>query len=93
VIDVPSVGRMQVMKDPQGAAFYLYEPASADRPPEAPAELGEASWHALMTTDSSAAMKFGQILNGPMEVPGGDWIVNAMDPQGAAFALHARKAG
>src|SRR5512134_685220 len=34
----------------------------------------------------------GQILNGPMEVPGGDMIVNAMDPQGAAFALHARTA-
>jgi predicted enzyme related to lactoylglutathione lyase len=34
----------------------------------------------------------GQILNGPMEVPGGDWIVNGMDPQGAAFALHQRKA-
>jgi hypothetical protein len=27
-----------------------------------------------------------------MEVPGGDWVVNAMDPQGAAFGLHARKA-
>ena len=34
----------------------------------------------------------GQILNGPMEVPGGDWIVNAADPQGAAFSLHARRA-
>jgi predicted enzyme related to lactoylglutathione lyase len=33
----------------------------------------------------------GKILNGPMEVPGGDWIVNAMDPQGASFALHFRK--
>lgn len=33
----------------------------------------------------------GKILNGPMEVPGGDRIVNAMDPQGAAFSLHARK--
>jgi predicted enzyme related to lactoylglutathione lyase len=33
----------------------------------------------------------GQILNGPMEVPGGDWIVNAMDPQGAAFSLHQKK--
>ena len=33
-----------------------------------------------------------EILNGPMEVPGGDWIVNAMDPQGAAFSLHAKKA-
>lgn len=34
----------------------------------------------------------GRILNGPMEVPGGDWVVNAMDPQGAAFSLHAKKA-
>jgi len=32
----------------------------------------------------------GRILNGPMEVPGGDRIVQCMDPQGAAFALHAR---
>jgi predicted enzyme related to lactoylglutathione lyase len=33
----------------------------------------------------------GQIINGPMEVPGGDWIVMAVDPQGASFALHAKK--
>lgn len=33
----------------------------------------------------------GQILNGPMEVPGGDWVVNCMDPQGAAFSLHQKK--
>lgn len=33
----------------------------------------------------------GQILNGPMEVPGGDWIVNCMDPQGAVFSLHSLK--
>jgi hypothetical protein len=161
VIEVPAVGRMQMMKDPQGAAFYIYEPATADQPPEGAAEVGEASWHELLTTDAPAAMKFytevfgwqpsealdmgpmgkyqmfnrphgmiggmmnkspemahvppnwqiyfrvpditvaaerikangGQITNGPMEVPGGDWVVNAMDPQGAAFALHAKKAG
>jgi uncharacterized protein len=159
VIEVPTVGRMQMMRDPQGAAFYIYEPASADQLPEAPAEIGEASWHELMTTDAPAAMTFysqvfgwqpsealdmgpmgkyhmfnrphgmiggmmnkppemahvppiwqiyfrvpditaaverikangGQILNGPMEVPGGDRVVNATDPQGAAFQLHARK--
>jgi hypothetical protein len=34
----------------------------------------------------------GQVVNGPMEVPGGDWIVQCMDPQGAMFALHQRKA-
>jgi predicted enzyme related to lactoylglutathione lyase len=33
----------------------------------------------------------GQVTNGPMEVPGGDWIVSGVDPQGAHFSLHARK--
>jgi uncharacterized protein len=31
----------------------------------------------------------GTIANGPMEVPGGQWIVQALDPQGALFALVA----
>jgi uncharacterized protein len=160
VIDVPTVGRMQMMTDPQGAAFYIYEPSSSDQAPEGRPNVGEASWHELMTTDAPAAMKFysevfgweeseamdmgpmgkyymfnrphgmiggmmnkppemaqvppnwqiyfrvpdinaaverikangGQILNGPMEVPGGDMVLNAMDPQGAAFSLHEVKA-
>jgi uncharacterized protein len=160
VIEIPDVGRMQMMMDPQGAAFYIYEPARTEQRAEAAPEIGEASWHELMTTDAPAAMKFyeqvfgwqpseamdmgpmgkyqmfnrphgmiggmmnkppemanvppnwqiyfrvpdvhaaverikangGKILNGPMEVPGGDWVVNAMDPQGAAFGLHTRKA-
>jgi uncharacterized protein len=33
----------------------------------------------------------GQVLNGPMEVPGGAWIINGLDPQGAMFALVAPK--
>jgi len=32
----------------------------------------------------------GQVLNGPMDVPGGDRIAQCMDPQGAAFAVHSR---
>jgi uncharacterized protein len=160
IIDVPTVGRMQMLKDPQGAAFYIIQPTPREERPEGAPQLGDASWHELMTTDAEAAMKFysevfgwqpseamdmgemgkyqmfnrpvgmiggmmnkpkemanvppnwgiyflvsdinaaiervkangGQILNGPMEVPGGDWIVNAMDPQGAAFSLHAKKA-
>jgi predicted enzyme related to lactoylglutathione lyase len=31
----------------------------------------------------------GQVLFGPSEVPGGSWIINALDPQGALFALVA----
>ena len=32
----------------------------------------------------------GQVLNGPMEVPGGDVIAQCVDPQGALFALHGK---
>ena len=32
----------------------------------------------------------GQIVNGPMEVPGGDRIAVILDPQGAAFAVHSK---
>jgi len=33
----------------------------------------------------------GKILHGPVQVPGGSWIINGLDPQGAAFALVAPK--
>lgn len=34
----------------------------------------------------------GQVINGPMEVPGGDMVANCIDPQGAYFSVHASKA-
>lgn len=33
----------------------------------------------------------GKVLRGPNEVPGGNWVVHAADPQGAVFALHGPK--
>jgi predicted enzyme related to lactoylglutathione lyase len=33
----------------------------------------------------------GKVLNGPTEVPGGSWIINALDPQGAMFCLVSNK--
>jgi predicted enzyme related to lactoylglutathione lyase len=33
----------------------------------------------------------GQVLNGPMEVPGGSWIAQCSDPQGAMFAIVSQK--
>lgn len=160
VVEVPTVGRMQMVQDPQGAAFYVFQPAMTDFPPEAMPQVGECGWHELMTTDAPAALRFysdvfgwqpsqsmdmgamgqyhmfnrphgmiggmmnkppqmahipphwqiyfrvagideavtqiiangGRILNGPIEVPGDDVIINGMDPQGAAFSLVARKA-
>jgi len=34
----------------------------------------------------------GTVINGPMEVPGGDWIVAGLDRQGATFAVHSKAA-
>jgi len=33
----------------------------------------------------------GQILDGPLEMPGGSWIVQCADPQGAIFALEGKR--
>jgi len=61
-------------------------------PPGAP-----AAWmpYAMVKDAKSAAATAtangGKIVNGPMEVPGGDWIAVGMDPQGAMFAVHSLK--
>ena len=157
--DIPSVGRFAVLGDPQGAVFAVFTPENEPPGHEGPANIGEMSWHELMTSDYEAAFDFysnlfgwektdamdmgeagiyqmyglasdgppmggifnkppempaaawlyytsvkdvkrsveqvkelgGQVLNGPMEVPGGDFVTQCMDPQGAAFALHSSK--
>ncbi|WP_094463186.1 VOC family protein [Pannonibacter phragmitetus] len=33
----------------------------------------------------------GKVIHGPQEVPGGAWIINALDPQGAMFSLVSMK--
>ena len=44
-------------------------------------------------TSAEAIKKAGaKVINGPMEVPGGDWIAQGMDQQGAMFAVHSAAA-
>jgi hypothetical protein len=38
---------------------------------------------------ATAAANGAKINYGPMEVPGGDWIAQGIDPQGAMFAVHS----
>ncbi|MFL6754340.1 MAG: VOC family protein [Sphingomicrobium sp.] len=58
-----------------------------------PPQLPVSSWTYYVGVDdidrAADAIKSGggQILNGPMEIPGGEFAVNAMDPQGAPFGL------
>jgi predicted enzyme related to lactoylglutathione lyase len=59
------------------------------KPPQLPVSL----WTYYVGVDdidrAAEAIKSGggQILNGPMEIPGGEFALNAMDPQGAPFGL------
>jgi predicted enzyme related to lactoylglutathione lyase len=153
--DIPGVGRIAMVADPQGASFYVMTPTGEGQSTAfAPGRPGHGGWHELHTTDWQAALDFysaqlgwakteaidmgpmgtyllfnaggdaiggmmnspnlprprwlyyfgldnidtaktrvvsagGQVLNGPNEVPGGSWVLQAQDPQGAAFALVA----
>ncbi len=45
----------------------------------------------LQAAGAAVKAEHGQVLNGPLEVPGGDLVAQILDPQGAAFALHQTK--
>jgi predicted enzyme related to lactoylglutathione lyase len=57
-----------------------------------------ASWLHYIRVDSADRVAElvkrigGTVMNGPMDVPGGDRIAQCMDPQGGAFAVHSVKA-
>ncbi|MEM9595751.1 MAG: VOC family protein [Acidobacteriota bacterium] len=73
-----------------------------DAPAEAPAGgmmnrpegMPVSAWLCYMRVDGLEAAldrirdAGGQVLHEPMDVPGGDRVVQCLDPQGAAFALH-----
>jgi len=56
-------------------------------------EIPVSSWNFYFSVDSiKAAIERvksggGTVLNGPMQVPGGGWIIQGKDPQGAMFSL------
>jgi predicted enzyme related to lactoylglutathione lyase len=74
----------------KGAASIGMFKVSADRPTP-------TRWlcyaHVPDVDKSANAAKAGggKLVHGPMEVPGGSWIAQLIDPQGAAFAVHADK--
>ena len=157
--DIPNVGRIAMVSDPQGAPFYVMKPIPPAGDPKAESDVFSVDqpqhvrWNELSTTDPEGAVAFysdqfgwtqegdmdmgemgkyrfiqnrgvgigavmpkpeqrpvsgwtyyigvddidrateavkaggGNVLVGPMEIPGGEYAVNAMDPQGASFGL------
>ena len=57
--NMPGVGRMAFVADPQGAPFYIMRGAGdADSTVFAPGKLGHGGWHELQTSDATAAVAF-----------------------------------
>ena len=157
--DIPAIGRVALVADPQGAPFYIMAPTP---PPEQEGAVSDVfatddaqhvRWNELSSSDPDSAIAFysrhfgwsqegamdmgelgqyrfiqsdgvgigavmpkmpqmpasmwtfyigvddidrglsaikssgGQVLQEPMEIPGGEYALNALDPQGAAFGL------
>jgi predicted enzyme related to lactoylglutathione lyase len=53
-----------------------------------PSWLGYVRVKDLHQTVKKVKSAGGKLINGPMEVPGGDWIAQFLDPQGVMFAVH-----
>ena len=157
--DIPNVGRIAMVTDPQGAPFYIMKPIPPEGDPNAKSDVFSATeaqrvrWNELSTTDQDGAVDFykrqfgwnqegampmgemgdyrfiqangvnigaimrkppqlpvsswtyyigvddidraitaindggGKVLNGPHEIPGGEFALNGLDPQGASFGL------
>lgn len=164
--DIPGVGRIAMVTDPQGAPFYLMRPTP---PPEVedptsrvfdPEKPGHVAWNELHATDGASAFDFyaeqlgweksdamdmgpmgtyqmfkvggtdraiggmmtspnfprpmwlhyfnvpdidealaridgsgGSVIYGPGEIPGGNFIIQGTDPQGALFAVVGPRKG
>src|SRR5690348_15701291 len=63
-MDIPGVGRIAMVSDPQGAPLYVMKPTPpADQPDAvsdvfAPEKLGRCGWNELQTSDVEAARDF-----------------------------------
>jgi predicted enzyme related to lactoylglutathione lyase len=79
--------------------YYLFSTGSGEsggmmtKPPQVPV----ACWQYYINVDAidaaaaRVAEKGGKVVNGPMEVPGGSFVLHGVDPEGGFFALVSTK--
>lgn len=56
--DLPGVGRIAMVADPQGAQVYVMTPQGEAQPPVPHGSLGHGAWHELHAADAAAALGF-----------------------------------
>ncbi|HXH16624.1 MAG TPA: VOC family protein [Sphingomonas sp.] len=79
--DIPAVGRMALVADPQGAVFYIMKPVPPADAPDAPSlsfsydtpRAGHCAWNELSSADPAAALafygqRFGWVKDGEMDM-------------------------
>jgi predicted enzyme related to lactoylglutathione lyase len=84
---------------PEMGTYWMFKRAGGSRPLggmfNKPPEVPVANWVPYIHVGSAdrvtdlVRLNHGVVMNGPMEVPGGDRISQLMDPLGAAFAVHS----
>lgn len=93
-MDMGEMGIYQLVSQTGGSDFPSMSGGIMPVPKEMPAPLW-LFYFVVADIDAAAARVIaggGTILHGPSEVPGGSWIVQLLDPQGAMFALVGARA-
>ncbi|WP_294132890.1 VOC family protein [Sphingobium sp.] len=93
-MDMGDMGIYQLVSQTGGSDFPSMSGGIMPVPKEMPAPLW-LFYFVVGDIDAAAARVTaggGTILHGPSEVPGGSWIVQLLDPQGAMFALVGTRA-
>jgi predicted enzyme related to lactoylglutathione lyase len=86
-MDMGEAGIYQIYGDGSEPFGGMFD--KPDEMPGPPMWLYYISVQDVTTSVETVKELGGQVVNGPMEVPGGDLIAQCLDPQGALFALHS----
>lgn len=88
--DMGPMGTYQLFSNQDGSVGGLMK-----KPDQAPAPYWNYYFKVGDIEAAAERAKAGgaQILMGPMEVPGGDWVFQGVDPQGALFSVQGHKGG
>jgi predicted enzyme related to lactoylglutathione lyase len=86
-MDMGPMGEYPMYKNGEQHPFMLG--GMMKKPDEVPVSMWS---YYFRVPDIDAAAKSitgngGQVLNGPMEVPGDEYVINGLDPQGAMFSV------
>jgi predicted enzyme related to lactoylglutathione lyase len=87
-IDMGAIGKYQIFTTKGEQRGGMIKKMAQEA---APHWLYYINVEAIDAASERVASAGGKVVNGPMQVPGGSWIINGLDPQGAMFALVAPK--